>query len=165
MHPRGLFVWSRAASLTLCPLRPTPRVGVRSWHWSAVWGADALSRVLAPLAARLPAAVVALQHLDPRYATTLPQRLGAATALQVRVAVDGNQLQPGVVDVAPPGRHLLLGPGDRLLLVDSLDRPSPRPSADLLLVSMGAVLGDRLLAVVLTGTGDDGAVGVQVVSR
>lgn len=50
-------------------------------------------------------------------------------------------------------------------MVDSLDRPPPRPSADRLLVSMAAVLGSRLLAVVLTGTGDDGAIGVQVVSR
>jgi two-component system chemotaxis response regulator CheB len=128
-------------------------------------GADALIRVLAPLPADLPAAVIALQHLDPRQASTLPARLAAATRLRVRVAVDGSQLQPGVVDVAPPARHLLLGPGGRLLLVKSLERPSPRPSADLLLTSMAAVLGQRLVAVVLTGTGDDGAVGVQVVSR
>jgi two-component system chemotaxis response regulator CheB len=128
-------------------------------------GADALIRVLAPLPGDLPAAVVALQHLDPRQASTLPDRLAAATRLRVRAAVDGVRLEPGVVDVAPPGRHLLLAPDDRLLLVNSLERPAPRPSADLLLTSMAAVLGERLLAVVLTGNGDDGAVGVQVVAR
>jgi two-component system, chemotaxis family, protein-glutamate methylesterase/glutaminase len=128
-------------------------------------GADALIRVLQPLRADLPAAVVVLQHLDPHYASTLTDRLAAATSLSVRVAVDGAQLRPAVVDVAPPGRHLLLAHDDRLLLVNSRDRPSPRPSADLLLVSMAAVLRERLLAVVLTGTGDDGAIGVQVVTR
>ena len=122
-------------------------------------------RVLHPLPAHLPAAVVALQHLDPRHQSSLAVRLDAATRLRVRVAVDGAQLQPGTVDVAPPGRHLLLARDDRLLLVNSQQRPTPRPSADLLLVSMAAVLGPRLLAVVLTGTGDDGAVGVQVVHR
>jgi two-component system chemotaxis response regulator CheB len=128
-------------------------------------GADALMRVLSPLPADLPAAIVALQHMDPHYESVLPERLSAATALQVRVAEDGARLRAGVVDVAPPGHHVLLARGDVLLLVDSLGRPAPRPSADLLLVSMAAVLGSRLLAVVLTGVGDDGAVGAQVVAR
>lgn len=109
--------------------------------------------------------MVALQHLDPRYTSTLADRLAAASSLTVRVAVDGARLRPGVVEVAPPGHHLLLAPGDRLLMVESLERPSPRPSADLLLVSMAAILGGRLIAVVLTGAGDDGAVGTQVVTR
>lgn len=126
-------------------------------------GADALARVLGPLPAGFPAAVVALQHLDPRYESTLTSRLQAVTPLQVRTAADGGHLQVGVVDVAPPGSHLLLGPDERLFLVGSGSRPANRPSADLLLVSMAAELGPRLLAVVLTGTGDDGAVGAQVV--
>jgi two-component system chemotaxis response regulator CheB len=128
-------------------------------------GADALIRVLGPLSADLPAAFVALQHLDPHRDSTLTERLAAATDLPVRIAADGARLRPGTVDVAPRGQHLLLATDDRLLLVPSRDRPSPRPSADLLLVSMAAALGPRLLAVVLTGTGEDGAVGVQVVRR
>jgi chemotaxis response regulator CheB len=63
-------------------------------------GADALMRVLSPLPADLPAAIVALQHMDPRYESVLPERLSAATALQVRVAEDGARLRAGVVDVA-----------------------------------------------------------------
>ena len=113
---------------------------------SSLGGADALTRVLAPLPAGFPAAVVALQHLYPRQPSVLAERLGAATSLTVRVAADGARLTPGVVDVAPPGRHLLLAADDRLLLVDSTARAVPRPSADLLLVSMAAVLGRRLLA-------------------
>jgi two-component system chemotaxis response regulator CheB len=127
-------------------------------------GADALLRVLGPLPPDLPAAVVALQHLYPQHTSTLTQRLAAATSLTVRVAVDGGILERGVVDVAPAGQHLLLAPDDRLLLVAS-GKQGPRPSADLLLVSMAAVLGERLTAVVLTGAGEDGAVGAQVVSR
>lgn len=128
-------------------------------------GADALQRVLGPLPPDFPASVVALQHLDPHYASTLTARLAASTRLRVRVAADGAALQAGVVDVAPPGRHLLLATGDRLLLVNSGERATARPSADLLLVTMAAVLGPRLLAVVLTGAGEDGAVGAQVVVR
>lgn len=128
-------------------------------------GANALTRVLAPLPVDFPGAVVALQHLDPHHASKLTERLAAVTALEVRTAADGTRLSAGVVDVCPPGRHVLLSRDDTLLLVDSSDRPSLRPSADLLLTSMAALLGSRLLAVVLTGNGADGAVGAQVVSR
>jgi two-component system chemotaxis response regulator CheB len=128
-------------------------------------GAEALQQVLSPLPADFPAAIIALQHLDPRYASNLHERLNAVTYLTVREAVDGHVLRPGYVEVAPSGQHLLLASGDTLLLVNSLKRPSSRPSADLLLVSAAAVLGPRLLAVILTGTGDDGAVGAQVVTR
>jgi two-component system chemotaxis response regulator CheB len=132
----------------------------------SVGGAEALIRVLRPLPADLPAAIVALQHLDPHHSSALTARLAAVTSLSVRTAVEGARLQPGVVDVAPPGQHLLLTHEDRLLMVHSRQQPAlPRPSADLLLVSMAAVLGPRLLAVVLTGNGEDGAVGVQVVNR
>jgi two-component system, chemotaxis family, protein-glutamate methylesterase/glutaminase len=131
----------------------------------SVGGADALARVLRPLGPDLPAAVVALQHLDPRRASGLVDRLASHSRLPVRFAVEGARLEPGVVDVAPPAHHLLLAAGDRLLLVDSGAWPAWRPSADLLLVSMAAVLGPRLLAVVLTGAGEDGAVGAQVVAR
>ena len=131
----------------------------------SVGGADALRRVLAPLPAGFPAAVVALQHLDPHHASTLTERLAAATTLTVRTAAAGARVQPGVVDVAPPGHHLLMTPDTGLLLVDSGERPASRPSADLLLVSMATVLGPRLLAVVLTGGGEDGAVGAQVVAH
>ena len=179
--------WSSTAEIPHRP--PSPPAGLtdhdrtpaRSAHPSAssrptrfpvvalvcsVGGAEALIRVLRPLPADLPAAVVALQHLDPRHPSALTARLAAVTSLNVRTAVDGAQLQPGVVEVAPPGQHLLLAHDDRLLMVDSSERPAlPRPSADLLLVSMAAVLGPRLLAVVLTGRGQDGAVGVQIVTR
>jgi two-component system chemotaxis response regulator CheB len=102
----------------------------------------------------------------PRRASALAARLQGACAPRVRTAANGARLQPGVVDVAPPGHHVLLAHDERLLIVDSRDQPSlPRPSADLLLVSMAAVLGSRLLAVVLTGRGEDGAVGAQVVIR
>lgn len=122
----------------------------------SVGGADALTRVLAPLPADFPAAVLALQHLDPNHASHLTERLAAATALEVRTAADGTRLSVGVVDVCPPGRHVLLAPDDTLIMVNSGDRPSSRPSADLLLTSMAAVLGPRLVAVVLTGNGADG---------
>ncbi|MCW2613308.1 MAG: cheB [Frankiales bacterium] len=128
-------------------------------------GAAALIEVLGALPEDFPAAVVALQHLDPRTASTLTQRLDAASPLRVRWAADGARLARGTVDVAPPGHHVLLARHDTLLLVDSTDQGRPRPSADLLLASMAAVLGPRLLAVVLTGTGEDGAVGAQVVAR
>jgi two-component system chemotaxis response regulator CheB len=116
-------------------------------------GLDALTRVLALLPADLPAAIIALQHLDPERASQLPALLQARTALPVIAAADGAALRPGQVLVAPSGQHT---PGHgracrRAHPPGSL--PPYRPSADLLLTTLAAAAGARVIAVVLSGGG------------
>jgi two-component system chemotaxis response regulator CheB len=128
-------------------------------------GLDALSRVLAALAATLPAAVVVLQHQNPDYASRLAPLLGRAAALPVAAVRDGDRLEPGRVFVAPSGFHTLIA-GDRTLaLIRSGIRPPLRPSADLLLASLATAVGPDAIAVVLTGFGHDGAAGASAVKR
>jgi two-component system, chemotaxis family, protein-glutamate methylesterase/glutaminase len=128
-------------------------------------GLVALSTVLAPLPADLPAAVLALQHLDPEHASHLALLLGQRTAMPVAPALDGGRLVPGRVYVAPPGHHTLIIPGPSTALVASGAAPPYRPSADLLLTTAAVVLGRRLIAVVLSGRGNDAATGATVVHR
>ncbi len=103
---------------------------------SSTGGLDALSRVLTRLSAGFPAAVVALQHLDPEQHSHLPELLAHKTILPVCWAVDGQSVVPGTVVVAPPGRHMLVGGNGEVALVLSGKTPPPRPSADLLLSSL-----------------------------
>ena len=128
-------------------------------------GLDALTRVLAPLPADLPAAVVALQHLSPERPSQLAPLLDARTALAVRTARDGDRLIAGRVLVAPSGRHLLLTNDGTVALIRSGSLPPARPSADLLLTSLALTTGSRAIAVVLTGHGTDGAIGAAAVHR
>ncbi|MGK5681501.1 chemotaxis protein CheB [Actinoplanes sp. URMC 104] len=126
-------------------------------------GLDALSRVLAPLPADLPAAVVVVQHAAPDAPDVLAGILDRRTALPVGMAQEGDRLTPGRVLVAPPGRHMLVTPGDTVALIPAGDRPPYRPSADLLLTTLATYAGPRVIAVVLSGNGNDAATGATAV--
>ncbi len=128
-------------------------------------GLVALSRVLSGLPAAFPAAVVVVQHLDPRHRSLMAEILSRRTPLEVRQARDGDRLEPGVVFVAPPNRHLLVNPGGKLALTETELVHFVRPSADLLFESVAASYRDRTIAVVLSGTGSDGAMGVQAIKK
>ena len=126
-------------------------------------GLDALSRVLAPLPADLPAAIIAVQHLAPERASQLPALLQARTALPVAPATEGDALLPGQVLVAPSGQHTLVTARLAIALIPSGARPPYRPSADLLLATLAIAAGPRVVAVVLSGSGNDAATGATAV--
>src|SRR4051812_32946571 len=82
-------------------------------------GVEALSRVLSGLPAGLPASVIVLLHLPPDSESMLPGILGRVCTLPVQAALDGDALSPGRVDVAPPGRHVLITSELRIALIES----------------------------------------------
>ena len=128
-------------------------------------GLTALSQVLSGLPSDLPATLVVVQHLDPRHRSMMAGILGRRTSLQVREAAEGDRLINGTVFVAPPDRHLLVNPDRTLSLSQSELVHFVRPSADLLLESAAASYGERAIAVILTGTGSDGTMGVQAIKK
>lgn len=131
---------------------------------SSTGGLDALARVLGPLPADFPAAVIAMQHTDPSRPSELAQILDRQTALPVRPATAGATLVPGEVMVPPAGTHLLVSPEARVHLIPTGQIPPARPSADLLLSTLAVSLGDRAVAVVLSGSGHDASLGVQAIT-
>jgi two-component system chemotaxis response regulator CheB len=128
-------------------------------------GLTALSQVLSALPADFPAAIVVVQHLDLRHRSLMADILDRRTALQVKQAEEGDRLSPGTVYIAPPNRHLLVNPDGTLSLSQSELVHFVRPSADLLFESVAASYKECAVAVVLTGTGSDGAMGVQAIKK
>jgi len=128
-------------------------------------GLQALSRVLSGLSASFAAATVVLLHLDPRHRSLIADILGRRTALKVKEAREGDVLVGGTVFTAPPNRHLLVNPDATLSLSQSELVHFVRPSADLLFESMAASFRDRAIAVVLSGMGIDGAMGLRAVRK
>jgi two-component system, chemotaxis family, protein-glutamate methylesterase/glutaminase len=126
-------------------------------------GLDALTRVLAPLPADLPAAVLIVQHQSPDHPGRLAHILDQRTALRVSTASDRDLLVQGTVLVAPPAQHLLVTSEARIGLIASGELPPARPSADLLLATLAVICGPRALAVVLTGKGHDAQTGIRAI--
>jgi two-component system chemotaxis response regulator CheB len=128
-------------------------------------GLRALGAVLGALPARFPAAVIVLQHLARHQPSVLADILRRRTGLHVKEAAEGDRLKPGTVFVAPPDRHLLVNPDATLSLSTAELVHFVRPSADLLFESAAGAFKSRLIAVVLTGSGSDGSLGLQAVKK
>jgi two-component system chemotaxis response regulator CheB len=128
-------------------------------------GLRALTDVLSALPRDFPAALVVVQHLDPRHRSLMAEILGKRTSLLVREAREGDLLEPGVAFVAPPNHHLLVNGGGRLSLSQTELVHFVRPSADLLFESTAAAYRERAIAVVLSGSGRDGAMGVKAIKK
>jgi two-component system chemotaxis response regulator CheB len=105
--------------------------------------------------------------MPPPFTKSLSQRLASGTAWDVREATSGAEAVPGVVWIAPGGGHLeLVRRGGRIVLNIAPHDLSTRwcPSADRLFASAAAAFGPRLVGVVLTGMGDDGAEGSRAIA-
>lgn len=128
-------------------------------------GLAALRIVLAGLPKNFPAAVVIVQHLDPKHPSLLASILGRQSALRVKEANATDVLAPATVFIAPPNHHLLVNRDGSLSLTQSELVHFVRPSADLLFESVAASFGTRAIAVVLSGTGTDGTMGVRAIKK
>ncbi|WP_210584089.1 chemotaxis protein CheB [Streptomyces sp. GESEQ-35] len=130
---------------------------------SSAGGIQGLSALLGALGPDLPVPVLVVQHLDPRHRTVLAEVLARRTELRVKLAEAEEVALPGTVYIAPPDRHLLVGSDNVLTLTSTELVHFVRPSADLLFESVAGAYGPEAIACVLTGTGRDGAMGVDAV--
>lgn len=126
-------------------------------------GLNAIGQILENLPANFPAAIALVQHLAPQHRSLMADILSRKTTLHVKQAEEGDSIAAGTVYIAPPNRHLLVNPDKTLSLTQTELVHFLRPSADLLFESVAASYKDRAIAVVLSGTGNDGAMGVQAI--
>jgi two-component system chemotaxis response regulator CheB len=129
-------------------------------------GPNALAAVLADIPPDFPVPIVVVQHMPPVFTRMLADRLNATSRLTVREAVSGTYLLPGQACLAPGDFHLTLqreGTRAKTVLTHSLPENSCRPSVDVLFRSVAEMYGAGVLAIVLTGMGQDGLLGCEAV--
>ena len=132
-------------------------------------GPAALRSILAALPERFPIPVLVVQHIAKGFTSGLAHWLGGACSLRIKLAELGEPARPGVVYLTPDDRHLgIRRDGARTLRIH-LDAGAPvgtfRPSASYLFQSCAEVAGRNVLALILTGMGDDGVDGLRHVHR
>jgi two-component system chemotaxis response regulator CheB len=127
-------------------------------------GTEALRDVLTQLPGDLPGIAI-VQHIPATFSKAFADRLNTLCALEVREAVDGDRVTPGVALVAPGNFHMLLqwtGDGYRVRVTDGPPVWHQRPAVDLLFKSAADCgAGPHALAGILTGMGKDGAEGLK----
>ncbi len=124
---------------------------------SSAGGIEALSILVGTLPKDFPAPVVLAQHLDPTRPSNLDQILQRRTTLPVEVVTTSTTLQAGHIYVVPANHHVRIHNHRVEVQEDALQRP--RPSVDMLLSTAAGAYGEHLTAVILTGSGSDGALG------
>ncbi|HEX7592078.1 MAG TPA: CheR family methyltransferase [Candidatus Limnocylindrales bacterium] len=128
---------------------------------SSAGGIEALSRLVASLPADFSAPIVIAQHLDPRHPSHLQEILARRTTLPVRVVEERAALEDGVVFVVPSNRLVEISQDG--LVVREAKKGAIAPSIDGLFRTAATVFGPGLIAVILTGSGSDGAAGARFV--
>jgi two-component system CheB/CheR fusion protein len=124
---------------------------------SSAGGVEALSILVSTLPTNFPAPIVLAQHLDPNRLSSLDVILQKRTNLIVEVVRSSTKMEDGKIYVVPANRHVSIKDHNVELLEDRLKRP--RPSVDTLLSTAAETYGEHLIAVILTGSGSDGAIG------
>ncbi len=125
-------------------------------------GPEALRQVLTDFYAS-DCAVVVTQHMPKRFMQPFAQRLDSASRFTIALAQDGEQIKPGAGYVAPGDKHLSIVKRNGNLfcqVTDTAPVSGHRPSVDVMFNSLADSVGRGVVGVLLTGMGEDGALGL-----
>jgi len=128
-------------------------------------GPAALAAILPTLPADFPLPVLVVQHMPPLFTRLLAERLHSTCKLPAVEAANGDLVRPGNIFVAPGDFHMRVmqsGKEVRICLDQGPPINSCRPAVDALFTSLGDVYGGATLALIMTGMGQDGLRGVQI---
>lgn len=131
-------------------------------------GPPALHQLLSSLEEKLPVPVAVAQHMPPGFTRSFADRLNAASPMEVKEAADGDQMLPGRVLICPGSKNMELrhyGGAVQVRIVDPPESQIYTPSVDVLFRTAAYVYGSRVLGVVMTGMGNDGAAGVRLIAE
>ncbi|MFQ3549834.1 MAG: CheB methylesterase domain-containing protein [Armatimonadota bacterium] len=132
---------------------------------SSTGGPRALRTVVPHLTRDAGVSYVIIQHLPEGFSGPLAEDLNNCSELDVIEPEDGHMLMPGQALFAKAGYHLVFDATSRAKLTKAPPLWGVRPSADITMVSAVEVFGSRLISVVLTGMGRDGAEGTKLIKK
>jgi two-component system chemotaxis response regulator CheB len=126
-------------------------------------GPATLMRLMPKFPKNFPAPVVLVQHMPATFTSQLSVQLTEISQIRVKEAENNEALQPSTFYICPGSHHLRLSLNGRIKLDDGERISGYRPNADVAFESAAAYAGSNVIAVVLTGMGNDGAKGVQAI--
>lgn len=126
-------------------------------------GPVALMDVLVKLPARFPLPILLVQHMPENFTKAFAERLNRQCKIEVREAVDGEKIKPGLALLAPGGMQMILDKrGETIRILPGDERVNYKPSVDITFASAGNAYPGGVLGVILTGMGADGCDGARL---
>lgn len=123
---------------------------------SSTGGPAALQKVIPKLPGNLPVPVLVVQHMPPAFTKSLAERLNSLSSVTVQEANNGQMMKAGNVYIAPGDKHMIVKKKNIISLSDSPQDSLHKPSVDVMMQSVCEVYGKNVLAVIMTGMGQDG---------
>ncbi len=168
----------RPATGSAAPASPSPaRTSQRKTptrHYDVVGigtstgGPIALQKVLTMLPANFPAPLVLVQHMPASFTPAFADRLNKLCQIEVREAVEGDMLKPGLALLAPGGKQMMIenrGGQGRVRILPGDERLNYKPCADVTFGSLARSFPGKTLGVILTGMGADGKEGCRMMKE
>ncbi len=123
-------------------------------------GPSSITKILKRMPRHLNSSILVVQHMPPKFTRSFANRLDEICEIKVKEAEDGDRIEKGSAFIAPGDYHMIVDERDRIHLIQTPKVNGVRPSADVLFESLSLVYGGRVLAILLTGMGADGARGL-----
>lgn len=133
---------------------------------SSTGGPPALQNIFSSFEHRFPFAIVVSQHMPPGFTKAFSDRLNRTSPFDVKEAADGDVVSPGGILIAPGGMNMIFevcGGQVKARIVPPTASDRYVPSVDVMLESCAGIYRKRMIAVILTGMGNDGSKGVHAV--
>lgn len=130
---------------------------------SSAGGLEALRELVSTVPSNMPVAYVIVQHMSPNHKSLMAELVGRQTSLKVETITDGTMPQANIIYITPPKTDVIFDEGKLWLVKPSLKVSTPKPSVDRFLLSLAEKHGEKSVAVILSGTGTDGAYGVRAI--
>ncbi|MHB8954747.1 MAG: chemotaxis protein CheB [Pirellulaceae bacterium] len=145
---------------SLSVARPTAIVGLGA----SAGGLEALETFFDHVPPDTGLAYVVVQHLSPDFKSLMDELLSRHTKIPIHRVTDGMQVEPNSIYLIPPKKEMIIS-GGRLLLTDKDPAQSLTLPIDVFFRSLAQDVGDRAVAIVLSGTGSDGSRGIRAVQE
>jgi two-component system chemotaxis response regulator CheB len=131
-------------------------------------GPPALQAIFSAIQRPIPVAFAVAQHMPPGFTRAFAERLNKCSALEIREACSGDMVRAGQVLIAPGGRNLVFRRTGTDVIAQVVEPTADQryvPSVDAMFESASGIFGTKLLGVVLTGMGNDGARGTAIIKE
>ena len=132
---------------------------------SSTGGPAALQKVIPKLPKNFPVPVLIVQHMPPAFTKSLANRLDNLSDVTVCEAKDGERLEAGKVYIAPGDKHMILKTRNFITMSDEFKEALHKPSVNVMMQSVFEVFGDKTIAVIMTGMGQDGTKALKNISE
>ncbi|MDD5773200.1 MAG: chemotaxis-specific protein-glutamate methyltransferase CheB [bacterium] len=132
---------------------------------SSTGGPGALRKIIPLLPKDFPVGIIIVQHISQGFIGGLVDWLQKLSRIKIRVARENDIITPGEVLFSPDTCHIILDEKGRIKFENSPPVGGVRPSADILFPSVAKYYGSSLVGVIMTGMGDDGARGMEVIKK